>query len=90
MLKHDLNFPIAIIDNDYNSLQMNGILIRQLAQEIETQGVKVIGGFSIEDAEQTVLTYSEVSAVLISLEGSEEGPEQFEKLTRSHKAHSPS
>ncbi|AZQ84412.1 lysine decarboxylase [Colwellia sp. Arc7-635] len=82
MLKHDLNFPIAIIDNDYNSLQMSGILIRQLAQEIETQGVKVIGGFSVEDAEQTVLTYSEVSAVLISLEGSEEGPEQFEKLHR--------
>jgi arginine decarboxylase len=86
MLKHDLNFPIAIIDNDYNSKKMCGILIRQLAEEIENQGVKVIGGFSIEDAGQTVLTYSEVSAVLISLEGSEEGPHQFEKL-RSLIAH---
>ena len=80
MHSFQLDFPVVIIDDDYQSEQMRGILIRLLAEEIESQGMKVIGGFSLDDASQAILTYSEVSAVLLSIEGSEEGADLHKKL----------
>ena len=80
MSNYELDFPVVIIDNDYKSEQMCGILIRQLSEEMQSQGMKVIGGFSIEDASQAILTYSEVSAVLISIEGTEESRQLFDQL----------
>ncbi len=80
MHSFQLDFPVVIIDDDYHSEQMRGTLIRLLAEELESQGMKVIGGFSMEDAGQAILTYSEVSAVLLSIEGSEENPNQYDKL----------
>ncbi|WP_395375813.1 Orn/Lys/Arg decarboxylase N-terminal domain-containing protein [Marinicella sp. W31] len=76
----ELYYPIVIIDDDFNSEQMRGILIRQLAEEVKRQGIDVIGGFTFEDAAQAVLTYSEVSGVIVSIEGAEESEDQFDRL----------
>ncbi len=80
MKNYELYFPVVFIDDDFQSENMNGILIRQLADAIREQGLEVMGGFSMADASQAVLTYSEVSAVVVSIEGSEEGSDQYERL----------
>lgn len=39
-------FPIAIIDEDFESRGASGIGMKQLATEIEKHGFRVIGGVS--------------------------------------------
>jgi len=75
-----LDYPIVIIDADYESPRINGILIRALADEIRQSGQRVLSGLTMADAEAGARTYNAASAVLISIDGSEDGPHQFDEL----------
>jgi arginine decarboxylase len=75
-----LDYPIVIIDDDFNSPRINGILIRQLAEEIRTHNQRVLTGLTLGDAHAATRTYIAASAVLISIDGTEECPSQFDDL----------
>ncbi|MDR3447403.1 MULTISPECIES: Orn/Lys/Arg decarboxylase N-terminal domain-containing protein [unclassified Dyella] len=75
-----LDYPVVIIDADYESPRINGILIRALADEIRGYGHRVLSGLTMSDAEAGARTYNAASAVLISIDGEEEGPHQFDRL----------
>src|SRR5262245_15722216 len=45
-----LDFPVVIIDSDYESPRINGVLIRALADEIRASGLRVMTGLNIADA----------------------------------------
>jgi arginine decarboxylase len=75
-----LDYPIIVIDEDYESPRINGILIRALADEIRHYGHRVLSGLTMADAEAGARTYNAASAVLISIDGSEDGPHQFDRL----------
>ena len=75
-----LDYPVVIIDADYDSPRINGILIRALADEIRGYGHRVLSGLTMSDAEAGARTYNAASAVLISIDGTEEGPHQFDRL----------
>ncbi len=75
-----LDYPIVIIDADYDSPRINGILVRALADEIRANGQRVLSGLTMDDAEAGARTYNAASAVLISIDGTEEGPQQFDRL----------
>ncbi|TCV94542.1 arginine decarboxylase [Luteibacter rhizovicinus] len=77
-----LDYPIVIIDDDYESPRINGILIRALADELATHGQRVLSGLTMGDAQAAARTYIAASAVLISIDGGEEGPDQFDDLLR--------
>jgi len=80
MYFNSLDYPIVVIDDDYESPRINGILIRALADEIATTGQRVLTGLSMADAHAAGRTYTAASAVLISIDGTEEGPGQFDDL----------
>ncbi|KAF1003678.1 MAG: Biodegradative arginine decarboxylase [Luteibacter sp.] len=80
MYFNSLDYPIVIIDNDFNSPRINGILIRALAEEIATHNQRVLSGLNMADAHAAGRTYTAASAVLISIDGTEEGPSQFDDL----------
>ncbi|MEO7066528.1 MAG: Orn/Lys/Arg decarboxylase N-terminal domain-containing protein, partial [Rhodanobacter sp.] len=80
MYFHALDYPIVIIDGDYDSPRINGILVRALADEIRLDSQRVLSGLTMDDAEAGARTYNAASAVLISIDGSEEGPNQFDRL----------
>lgn len=75
-----LDYPVVIIDADYDSPRINGILIRALADEIRANGQRVLSGLTMDDAEAGARTYNAASAVIISIDGTEEGPQQFDRL----------
>src|SRR3569833_2264820 len=75
-----LDYPIVIIDDDYDSPRINGILIRALAEEIATHSQRVLSGLSMAAAPAAGRTYNAASAVLVSIDGTEEGPNQFDDL----------
>ena len=80
MYFNSLDFPVVIIDGDYDSPRINGILVRALADEIRGYGHRVLSGLTLGDAEAGARTYNAASAVLISIDGAEEGPHQFDRL----------
>lgn len=80
MYFNSLDYPIVIIDGDYDSPRINGILVRALADEIRHYGQRVLSGLTMEDAEAGARTYNAASAVLISIDGIEEAPDQFDRL----------
>ena len=80
MYYNALDYPIVVIDGDYDSPRINGILVRALADEIRHYGQRVLSGLTMEDAEAGARTYNAASAVLISIDGTEEGPHQFDRL----------
>jgi arginine decarboxylase len=75
-----LDYPIVVVDGDYDSPRIAGILVRALADEIRRYGQNVLTGLTMEDAEAGARTYNAASAVLISIDGTEEGPHQFDRL----------
>lgn len=80
MYFNSLDYPVVIIDEDYDSPRINGILVRALADEIRGYGHRVLSGLTMSDAEAGARTYNAASAVLISIDGAEEGPHQFDRL----------
>ncbi|WP_449284292.1 Orn/Lys/Arg family decarboxylase [Lysobacter cavernae] len=75
-----LDYPIVVIDADYDSPRIGGILIRALADELRAQNHRVLSGLTLDDARAGARTYVAASAVLISIDGTENEPQQFQKL----------
>src|SRR3954453_17918437 len=73
-------FPVAIIDEDYESKNAAGRGMRQLAAAIEKEGFRVVAGVSYEDARQLVNTLNVESCWLVSVDGAEATPQQWEIL----------
>ena len=45
-----LDYPVIIIDADYDSPRINGILIRALAEELRGSDQRVLAGLTLDDA----------------------------------------
>ena len=73
-------FPIAIIDEDYEGKQAAGRGMRQLADAIEKEGFRVVAGLGYEDARRLVNVFNSESCWLISVDGAEATPTQWEIL----------
>ena len=75
-------FPIAIIDEDYEGNRAAGRGMRQLAQAIEKEGFRVVTGLSYDDAERLAEIFNNESCWLVSIDGSEAGPKQWQRLEK--------
>jgi len=75
-----LDYPIIVIDDDYESPRIGGILIRALVDELRKNDQRVLCGLTLSDAQAGARTYVAASAVLISIDGTEDKPEQFQRL----------
>jgi len=75
-----LDYPIIVIDDDYESPRIGGILIRALVEELRKNDQRVLCGLTLSDAQAGARTYVAASAVLISIDGTEDKPEQFQRL----------
>jgi arginine decarboxylase len=73
-------FPIAIIDEDYEGKSAARRGMRQLAAAIEKEGFRVVAGLSYEDARRLVNVFNTESCWLISVDGAEAGPGQWQIL----------
>src|SRR5215470_11842710 len=73
-------FPIAIIDEDYEGKQAAGRGMRQLAAAIEKEGFRVVAGLSYDDARRLVNVFNTESCWLVSVDGAEAKPKQWERL----------
>src|SRR5215467_7953571 len=73
-------FPIAIIDEDYEGKSAAGRGMRQLAAAIEKEGYRVVAGVSYADARRLVNVFNNESCWLISVDGTEATPKQWEVL----------
>jgi arginine decarboxylase len=73
-------FPIAIIDEDYEGKHAAGRGMRQLAAAIEKEGFRVVAGLSYADARRLVNVFNTESCWLVSVDGAEASPEQWQIL----------
>jgi len=73
-------FPIAIIDEDYESKSAAGRGMRQLAAAIEKEGFRVVAGLGYEDARRLVNVFNTESCWLVSVDGAEATPRQWQIL----------
>jgi len=73
-------FPIAIIDEDYESKRAAGRGMRQLAAAIEKEGFRVVAGLGYEDARRLVNVFNTESCWLISVDGAENTSTQWQVL----------
>ena len=73
-------FPIAIIDEDYESKHAAGIGMRQLAAALEKEGFRVVAGVSYADAQRLVEVFNSESCWIVSVDGAENSPEQWRIL----------
>jgi arginine decarboxylase len=73
-------FPIAIIDEDYEGKHAAGRGMRQLAAAIEKEGFRVVSGLSYADARRLVNVFNTESCWLVSVDGAEATPEQWQIL----------
>jgi arginine decarboxylase len=76
-----LDYPVIVIDGDYDSPRIGGILIRALVEELRSNDQRVLCGLNLDDARAGARTYVAASAVLISIDGSEEVDGEFQRLT---------
>ncbi|MBS0431853.1 MAG: lysine decarboxylase [Proteobacteria bacterium] len=83
-----LDYPVVIIDADYESPRINGILIRALADELRDNDQRVLCGLTMDDARAGARTYVAASAVLISIDGTEESDGEFLRLLAFLREHS--
>ena len=79
-MEHQKAFPIAIIDEDYDSRRAAGLGMRQLADAIEKEGFRVVGGVSYEDARRLVHVFNSESCWLISVDGVEDNENRWDIL----------
>ena len=71
-------FPIAIIDEDFDAKTAAGRGMRQLSQAIEKEGFRVVSGLSYDDAERLAQVFNSESCWLISVDGAERSPKQWQ------------
>ena len=81
MYFNTLDYPIVVIDDDYDSPRIGGILIRALVEELRSNNQRVLCGLNLDDAKAGARTYVAASAVLISIDGNEESKGEFQRLT---------
>ena len=77
-----LEYPVVIIDADYDSPRLSGVLIRALADEIRATGTRVLSGLNLADAAAGVRSYIAASAVLVSIDTSETKDSQFDAVLK--------
>jgi len=75
-----LDYPIIVIDADDESPRIGGILIRALVEELRGNDQRVLCGLTLADAQAGARTYVAASAVLISIDGTEDEPTEFQRL----------
>ncbi|RRU14296.1 Orn/Lys/Arg decarboxylase N-terminal domain-containing protein [Stenotrophomonas sp. 278] len=75
-----LDYPVIVIDADYESPRIGGILIRALVEELRRNEQRVLCGLTLADAQAGARTYVAASAVLISIDGTEDEPTEFQRL----------
>jgi arginine decarboxylase len=73
-------FPVAIIDEDFDAKTAAGRGMRQLAQAIEKEGFRVVSGLSYDDAQRLAQDFNVESCWLVSVDGAERSPKQWERL----------
>jgi arginine decarboxylase len=73
-------FPIAIIDEDYGGKSAAGRGMAQLAAAIEKSGFRTVSGLSYDDARRLVNVFNNESCWVVSVDGSETSPSQWEVL----------
>ena len=73
-------FPVAIIDEDYEGKSAAGIGMRQLGKAIEKEGLRVVAGVSYADAQRLVEVFNNEACWLVSVDGTEAGPKQWQIL----------
>ena len=73
-------FPVAIIDEDYEGKHAAGRGMRQLAEAVEKEGFRVVAGVSYADAQRLVEVFNSESCWLVSVDGTEAGPKQWQIL----------
>jgi arginine decarboxylase len=73
-------FPIAIIDEDYEGKHAAGIGMRQLATALEKEGFRVVAGVSYADAQRLAEVFNSESCWIVSVDGLEASPTQWEVL----------
>jgi arginine decarboxylase len=73
-------FPIVVIDEDYDGKNAAGRGMRNLAQAIEGEGFRVVGGITYEDARRLVNVFNTESCWLISVDGVEESTTRWQIL----------
>jgi len=76
-------FPIAIIDEDFAGTHAAARGMRQLAEAIEKEGYRVVSGLSYDDAERLAEVFNNESCWLVSIDGSEAGPRQWQRLEKT-------
>ena len=74
------SFPIAIIDEDFDGKSAAGRGMRSLAEAIEKQGFRVVGGIAYEDARRLVHVFNTESCWLISVDGTEDDATRWQVL----------
>jgi arginine decarboxylase len=75
-----LDYPIVIIDSEFESARLRGTIIRALAQELEGQGQRIMANLTLDDARVAARTYLAASAVLISIDADKDMAQQFEQI----------
>jgi arginine decarboxylase len=75
-------FPIAIIDEDYEGKRAAGRGMRALAEAIEKEGHRVVAGLSYADAERLVDIFNNELCWLVSVDGAENNPQQWQTLEK--------
>lgn len=73
-------FPIAIIDEDYAAASAAGRGMKELAEEIEKAGFRTVTGLSYEDASRLATIFNNESCWLVSVDGIESSPTQWQVL----------
>ena len=63
------SFPIAIIDQDFNSEHATGRGMRQLAAAIEREGFRVVSGIDYSDADRFTTVFNNESCWIVSVDG---------------------
>ncbi|WP_120967803.1 Orn/Lys/Arg decarboxylase N-terminal domain-containing protein [Comamonas sp. lk] len=75
-----LDYPVVIIDSEYESPRLRGTIIRALAGELENSNQRVMANLTLDDALVATRTYLAASAVLISIDAERDAAEQFERI----------
>lgn len=79
-MEFNLAFPIAIIDEDFDSRRAVGIGMRQLAIEIEKEGFRVVSGISYADARLLAGVFHNESCWVVSVDGCEDSATRWQVL----------
>ena len=73
-------FPVAIIDNEFQSPHATGVGMRQLAAAIENEGFRIVSGVNYDDAIRLVHIFNNESCWIVSVDGTEQKPTHWDVL----------